>query len=139
MSQQNLLGLASLDPLRESQLLQYHPAYSCHKQKRLLQFFRASYTFLELSFWERHPPLYALGVGTSSCTGLFIQDSAYTLKEHPPGQWPRPSFTLLCAPVCTAASTPAVHNCPEVCTPAVHNSADVCTSWCSTHAVHNLC
>ena len=46
--------------------------------------------FQKIIFWERHTPLFALGVGTSSCTGLFIQEQNNTIKKNPPGQWPRP-------------------------------------------------
>ena len=81
MSQSNLLGLSSLDPLREAQLLQYHPAYSWHKQKRLLHLLMASYNFLENHvLGEAHPSV------CLRCWNFFLHRTIYSgLRLHSQG------------------------------------------------------
>ena len=111
-----------------------------HTKKDFFIFFWPSVNFLEHQFLGEAPPSVCL-----RCWNFFLHRTIYSgLRLHSQGtplqaNGPGTCFTLLCAPVCTSTSTPTVHNCPEVCTHAVHNSADICTSWCSTHAVHNLC
>ena len=91
MSHQNLLGLASLDTLRESQLLQYHPAYSWHTQKRLLHFFRASYHFLENQFLGEAPPSVCI-----RCWNFFLHRTIYSgLRLHAQGTPSRPMAQAL--------------------------------------------
>ena len=81
MSQWNLLGLASLDPLRESPLLQYHPAYSWHKHKRLLQLFRAACNISEKSCLGEAPPSVCL-----RCWNFFLHMTIYSgLRLHSQG------------------------------------------------------
>ena len=106
MSQQTLLGLASLDPLRESQLLQYHPAYSWHTQKRLLHFFRASCNFLENQFLGEAPPSVCLRcwnflLHRTIYSGLRLHSQGNTLQANGPG--PLLLSSVLHSEVCTPA------------------------------------
>merc|ERR1711884_340905 len=92
-------GLASLDPLRESQLLQYNPAYSWHKQKRLLHCFRASYNFLENQFLGEAPPSVCI-----RCWNFFLHRTIYSgLRLHSQGTPSRPvAQALFYTPLCSS-------------------------------------
>ena len=130
MSQQNLLGLASLDPLRESQLLQYHPAYSWHKQKRLLHFFRASYHFLENQFLGEAPPSVCI-----RCWNFFLHRTIYSgLRLHSQGTPSRPmaQALFLLSSVLYSVLQPQLLQYTAVLKSVLmqyHNSDDICTAW----------